>query len=163
MEDIWAGHGASCGYDHRVSAYLCAWGRSHPAPKIGHLDRTLAWPLAPISLPLLGLAFLAHKRRISTTLLSGQRRTRRDVFLPEKRKVDSSILSLTTGQVSTEEMLTCKNEVRWLLQSRSLGDPSGPPVTGVRCSLLHGDCMTGVSNDLQFRRLLPPYRGSRES
>jgi hypothetical protein len=37
VEAVWAGHGASCGYDHRVSAHLRACGRSHPAPRIGHL------------------------------------------------------------------------------------------------------------------------------
>ena len=43
MEDVWAGHGTSCGYDYRLSPYLCACGRSHPAPRIGHSDgRSLA-------------------------------------------------------------------------------------------------------------------------
>ena len=37
MEGVWAGHGASCRHDDRVSAYLRTCGRSHPAPRIGHL------------------------------------------------------------------------------------------------------------------------------
>ena len=40
---------------------------------------------------------LVDGRRTLARLLSGQRRTLRGVFLPEKRKVDSSILSLTTA------------------------------------------------------------------
>jgi hypothetical protein len=37
--DAWAGHGASCGNDHRVSARLPACGRSRSAPRIGCLDQ----------------------------------------------------------------------------------------------------------------------------
>jgi len=39
MGDVWAGHGASCSYDHRVSARLPACSRSHSAPRIGRLDQ----------------------------------------------------------------------------------------------------------------------------
>ena len=55
VEDVSAGHGAPCGYDDRVSAHLCACGRSHPAPRIGHLDeRTQSdspWVQTPIAKP----------------------------------------------------------------------------------------------------------------
>ena len=81
---------------------------------------------------------------------------------PEKRKVDSSILSLTTSPEETYAALTSGNisyraRLRTLLLARS-----NPLVTVDRRTLVHAECTWLGSQEVQCPRA-PPGTGLRPS